>query len=65
MDTEFNDDLDMDPRETDYYDDMSKEINFYELKTLLAGLGFVEPQLVDALRKNFLNAEQPVFTNRL
>jgi len=49
MDNELN----MDPRETDYLDDydMLQAINFYELKTQLADLGFVDPVVVDQLRR--------------
>ncbi|SDH48479.1 hypothetical protein [Mucilaginibacter gossypii] len=51
------DELNMDPRETDYFDeyDMRAAINFFELKTQLAGLGYVEPEIADRLRNRILN----------
>jgi hypothetical protein len=41
---------------------MSQAINFYELKTQLANLGFSEPSLVDALRESILTAEYAVIS---
>jgi hypothetical protein len=48
----MDDELNIDPRETDYLDhiDMNQAINFYELRTQLAGLGFNEDALLDQLR---------------
>jgi len=41
---------------------MDTAINFYELKTRLADLGFSEPALVDALREAILTAEYAVIS---
>jgi hypothetical protein len=53
MDTEFEDELNMDPRETDYLDhiDMDKAINFYELKLQLEAIGMNDPQAINQLRQ--------------
>ncbi|MGF7080373.1 hypothetical protein [Mucilaginibacter sp. UYCu711] len=60
----MEDELNIDPRETDYFDDydMEKAMNFFELKRELADLGFSEPALVDALRQSILNAEYAVIS---
>jgi len=49
----MDDELNIDPRETDYLDhiDMNQAINFYELRTQLADLGFNEDALLDQLRR--------------
>jgi hypothetical protein len=41
---------------------MNTAVNFYELKTRLADLGFSEPTLVDALRETILTAEYAVIS---
>jgi hypothetical protein len=41
---------------------MDTAVNFYELKTRLADLGFSEPTLVDALRQTILTAEYAVIS---
>jgi len=48
----MEDELNIDPRETDYLDhiDKSQAINFYELRTQLAELGFNEDALLGPLR---------------
>ncbi|WP_439697454.1 hypothetical protein ACFGVS_03365 [Mucilaginibacter sp. AW1-7] len=48
----MDDELNIDPRETDYLDhiDMYQAINFYELRTQLADLGFNEDLLLNELR---------------
>jgi uncharacterized protein YpiB (UPF0302 family) len=48
----MDDELNIDPRETDYLDhiDMGQAINFYELRTQLADLGFNEDVLLNELR---------------
>ncbi|QHS56585.1 hypothetical protein GWR56_13910 [Mucilaginibacter sp. 14171R-50] len=48
----MDDELNIDPRETDHLDhiDMNKAINFYELRTQLAALGFNEDALLNELR---------------
>jgi hypothetical protein len=58
----MEDELNIDPRETDYIDDydMDKAMNFFELKRELADLGYSEPMLIDALRQSVLNAEYAV-----
>jgi hypothetical protein len=52
----MDDELNIDPRETDYLDDydMFPVINFHELKTQLAGLGFPDPNIVDLLSDRIL-----------
>lgn len=53
----MEDELNIDPRETDYLDniDMNQAINFYELRTQLADLGFDEDALLDQLRRMVAN----------
>jgi len=60
----MDDELNIDPRETDYMDgyDMEKAINFFELKQQLADLGFNDPALVNSLRNNITAAEHAIFT---
>ncbi|MBD1362951.1 hypothetical protein IDJ77_03935 [Mucilaginibacter sp. ZT4R22] len=60
----MDDELPIDPRETDYLDhyDMSSATNFFELKTQLADLGFNDPTLVDALRESIFTAEYAVIS---
>jgi hypothetical protein len=60
----MDDELNIDPRETDYFDDydMEKAINFFELKQQLADLGFNDPTLVNSLRNNIMAAESAIFT---
>lgn len=49
----MEDELNIDPRETDYLDhiDMDKAMNFYELKKALDGLGYDAPEVAVQLRK--------------
>jgi hypothetical protein len=49
----MDDELNIDPRETDYLDDidMDQAINFYELKSQLAALGFDSHQMIGKLRE--------------
>ncbi|MCC8423624.1 hypothetical protein [Mucilaginibacter sp. UR6-11] len=53
----MDDELNIDPRETDYLDhiDMNQAINFYELRTQLADLGFNEDVLLNELRSMVTN----------
>jgi hypothetical protein len=48
--------LNIDPRETDYLDDydMTRVINFHEIKTRLAELGFTDPGMIDRLSDRIL-----------
>ncbi|MES2375416.1 MAG: hypothetical protein V4553_02495 [Bacteroidota bacterium] len=61
----MDDELNIDPRETDYLDDydMDKAMNFFELAKQLADLGFSDPLLVNTLRKNVMAAERAIFTS--
>lgn len=47
----MDDELNIDPRETDYLDDydMSRVINYHEIKTQLTNLGFSDPDMIDQL----------------
>jgi hypothetical protein len=60
----MDDELNIDPRETDYLDDydMDKAMNFFELAKQLADLGFSDPTLVNTLRENVITAERAIFT---
>ena len=60
----MDDELNIGPRETDYFDDydMEKAINFFELKQQLADLEFYDPALVNSLRNNIMAAESAIFT---
>jgi hypothetical protein len=52
----MDEELNIDPQERDYFDDhdMLAAVNFFELKTQLAELGYAEPDLVDRLRRRIM-----------
>jgi hypothetical protein len=60
----MDDELNMDPRETDYMDDydMDKAMNFFELEKQLAELGFNDPELIHQLRKKIMGDDLGLFT---
>jgi len=54
----MDDELNIDPRETDYLDDhdMSRVINFYDVKTQLTSLGFNDADMIDRLSDRIIGS---------